>query len=134
MAAILGGPQIKLAGLTASADLSAVANQYKFVKISGTKTVDVCSAATDKPIGVLQNRPKSGEAAEIVCIGPTKVQADASITAGNLIGTSSDGQADPKTAGTDTTEYTVGVALDAPQNAGELISAVINCASPTRAA
>ena len=54
------GPQIKLPGLTANADLSA--KQYYFVKLSGAGTVTVCSGVTDKPIGVLQNTPESGDA------------------------------------------------------------------------
>ena len=46
---------------TASADLSA--KQYYFVKLSSETKVTVCSAVTDKPIGVLQNKPASGEQA-----------------------------------------------------------------------
>ena len=128
------GPQIKLVGLTAAADLSAAGNQYKFVEIVGNNSVNVCNGATDRPVGVLQNRPKSGEAAEVVAIGVTKVQADAQLTAGLLIGTSADGQADAKTVGTDTTEYIVGTVLQGASAAGALATALINCASPARAA
>ena len=115
-----------------SADLSA--KQYYFVKIASDGTVDVCSGATDKPYGVLQNKPGSGQEAEIVIIGITKVSADAALTIGNLIGTSADGQADAKTPGTDTTEYVVGVVRVAAGAAGRLATAVVNCASPARAA
>jgi len=118
--------------MTAGADLSA--KQFYFVKISGVNTVDVCSAATDKPVGVLQNKPTSGQAAEIVVIGVTKVSSDAGLTAGNLIGTSGDGQADAKTPGTDTTEYIVGQMLTTTGAAAVIGTAVINCASPTRGA
>lgn len=128
------GPQIKLVGLTAAADLSAAGNQYKFVELVGNNSVNVCNGATDRPIGVLQNRPKSGEAAEVVAIGVTKVQADAQLTAGLLIGTSADGQADSKVPGTDTTEYVVGVVLQGASAAAALATALINCASPARAA
>lgn len=126
------GPQIKLPGLTASADLSA--KQYYFVKMSGNNTVTVCAAATDKPIGVLQNAPVSGAEAEVCCIGVTKVSSDAALTAGNLIGTSGDGQADAKTPGTDTTEYTVGSVIVGSGAAAGLAVAVVNCAAPCRAA
>lgn len=127
------GPQaVKLTGLTASADLSA--KQFYFVKVSGNNTVTVCAAATDKPIGVLQNAPASGGAAEVLCVGVTKVSSDAALTAGNLIGTSGDGQADAKTPGTDTTEYVVGSVIYGSGAAGGLATAVINCASPARAA
>ena len=57
------GPQIKLPGLTANADLSA--KQYYYVKLVGAGLVDVCSAVTDIPIGVLQNNPVSGMPAEV---------------------------------------------------------------------
>ena len=128
------GPQICIPGLSAGADLSAAANQYKFVKLSAAKTVVLCAAATDKPIGVLQNRPKSGETAQVCCIGVTKLQGDADLAFGNLVGTSGDGQADAKTPGTDTTEYVAGTIIEDNTAAGELCTAVINCASLARAA
>ena len=130
--AVEASQPLKLSGVTASADLSA--KQYYFVKISGANTVDVCSGATDKPIGILQNKPTSGQAAEVVVIGVSKVSADASLTAGNLIGTSADGQADPKTPGTDTTEYVVGTVQQGVSNAGEIATVIINCAAPARGA
>ena len=127
------GPQaVKLTGLTASADLSA--KQYYFVKVSGNNTVTVCAALTDVPIGVLQNAPASGAEAEVLCVGVTKISADAALTAGNLIGPSADGQADPRTIGTDTTHYVAGTVLVGVSNAAELATAVINCANPLRAA
>jgi len=126
------GPQIKIPGLTASADLSA--KQYYFVKMSGEKTVTVCAGATDIPCGVLQNKPTSGQAAEVCAIGVSKVSGDADLDAGHLIGTSGDGQADRKIAGTDTTEYVVGQVMLGNGAAGGLITALINCASPHRAA
>lgn len=126
------GPQVKLTGLKASADLSA--KQFYFVKVSGAGTVTVCAAVTDIPVGVLQNTPESGDTAEIVCIGQTKVSGDAAITAGNIIGSSADGQAQAVTVGTETTVYIAGQALDTTTAAGGLVSAVINCAAPARAA
>lgn len=116
---------------TAGADLSA--KQFYFVKLSADDTVVVCAAATDIPIGVLQNKPTSGQAALVRVIGKTKVSADAALTYGQLIGTSGDGQADPKTAGSDTTEYICGRVLNGVANANELASAMVDCASPSRA-
>lgn len=127
-----GPTPLKLTGLTASADLSA--KQFYFVKISGVNTVTVCAALTDKPIGVLQNAPTSGQEAEVVCVGVTKISSDAALTAGNSIGTSADGQADAKTIGTDTTEYVVGQCLTTTTAAAGLVTAVINCASLSRGA
>ena len=118
--------------LKAGADLSA--KQYYFVKLNADNQVIVCAAATDAPIGVLQNAPDSGDNASVCVVGISKVSGDADLTAGNLIGTSADGQADAKTAGTDTTEYTVGQVIYGNSAAGGLATAAINCASPARAA
>lgn len=115
--------QIKVGNFTASADLSA--KQYHFVKMSGNNTVTVCAAITDVPIGVLQNTPSSGQAASVCLFGITKVVADGTLAAGNLIGTSADGQADAIVAGTDTTVYTMGIALNAAA-AGETVEMFVN--------
>ncbi len=55
----------------AGEDLSAA--QYKFVKLdNGTGNVLAVDGATDRPFGVLQNDPESGEIAEITIVGGTK--------------------------------------------------------------
>lgn len=115
--------------LEAGADLSA--HQYKFVKLTSGKAAAI-AAATDLPIGVLQNKPTSGQAATIMQHGITKLQADAALTVDLLIGTSADGQADAKTLGTDTTEHTVGVVLEAAAAAGNLCTALISCGIANR--
>jgi len=115
--------QIKVGQFTASADLST--KQYHFVKMSGNDTVTVCAAITDVPVGVLQNNPASGGAAEVALLGVTKVVADGTLAAGNLIGTSADGQADAIAAGTDTTVYLMGVAVSAA-SAGQTTTMILN--------
>ena len=117
---------------TASADLSS--KQYYFVKMSGDNTVTVCAAVTDKPIGVLQNKPTSGQAAEITVSGETKVSSDAALTAANIIGTAADGQAAAYVAGTDTTKYLVGQMLVSTGGAGVIGTAIVNCAGIGRGA
>lgn len=118
--------------LSAGADLST--KQYYFVKLDGSGNAVVCDGATDVPVGVLQNKPTSGQSAEIVVVGVSKVNTDAGLSIGNLIGTSGDGQADAKTPGTDTSEYVVGRMLTATGAAAQLGTALINCANPHRAA
>jgi len=118
--------------LKAGADLSA--KQYHFMKLDASGDAVVCSGATDKPVGVLQNNPTSGQAAEIVVAGLTKISSDAALAIGALIGTSADGQADAKTPGSDTTEYVVGTVLTTTGAAGVIGSALVNCANPHRAA
>ncbi|MFZ5850329.1 MAG: capsid cement protein [Actinomycetota bacterium] len=115
--------------LVAAADLL----QYHFVKVDANGRAALCAAATDIPVGVVQNNPRAGEEAEVVVQGGSKVVADAALSIGALIGTSADGQADAKTVGTDTTEYVVGRALTATSAAGQIVTALVDCAAPHRA-
>jgi hypothetical protein len=118
----------------AGADLSAAANQYKFVKLNTSSQVVLCSAVTDKPYGILQNTPASGQAAEVMIDGISKVQADANLTIGDQVGTSADGQAAAYVPGTDTTKYIVGEVLTDNTVAGGIVSIQFNCAGTGRAA
>lgn len=132
------GPQSIVPGLISGADLSASTVAFKFVKLSADRTVVLCNGATDKPIGVIQApTPTSdtGQPVTVVSDGVTKIQADASLTYGQAIGTSADGQADAKTLGSDTTEYAVGQVLEVAggTTGGNYITALINCLAPRRA-
>lgn len=118
--------------LKAAADLTGA--QYCFVKLDSSGNAALCSAATDKPIGVLQNQPLSGKEAAIVVEGGTKLRASAAIAIGASIGTTSTGTAVTLTQGTDTTKYVVATALTAATAASELVSAVVSCASASRGA
>lgn len=119
--------------LPAAADLSA--HQFKFVKLNTSGQIAAIAAATDIPFGVLQDKPDAaGEPGLVTMLGITKLQGDADLAKGDQIGTSADGQADAKTAGTDTTEYVVGQVLEDNTTAGGYVTAAINCLSPHRAA
>lgn len=120
------GAQLRYVSVVAGADLSAAANQYKFVKWSAARTVVLCAATTDKPCGVLQDTPANGAAACVCYLGETKVQGDVDLAFGNSIGTSVDGQAAVYTAA-DTTKYIVGQVVLDNSAAGGLATAVINC-------
>lgn len=111
---------------------SLATKQYFFVKLT-SNGIELCSGATDIPFGVLQNAPAAGEAAEVMRLGVSKVVSGGTIAIGALIGTDSAGKADSKTAGTDTTNYTAGVA-DAAAADGDIFTAGINCLSPGRGA
>ena len=115
--------QVRFGNLTAGADLSA--KQFHFVKLASATTVDVCSAITDVPIGILQNNPESGETATITIFGITKAVADGTLTAGRWIGTSADSQASGITPGSDTTVYVMGQAVQAA-SAGETFTMFLN--------
>jgi hypothetical protein len=115
-------------------DLSA--KQYHFVKLSSGLLV-ICAAATDIPIGVLQNKPNgsaSVPALGTVCmLGVTKIVADAALNQDAWIGTSADGQADAKTIGTDATEFIAGRMLRSASGAGAISTAAVNCITPHNA-
>ena len=116
-------PSITLGTLTAAADLSA--KQYHFVKLASATTVNVCTATTDRAIGILQNNPTSGQQAIVQIFGISKVVADGTIAFNNVIGTSADSQADAIVPGTDTSVTTLGVAIQAA-SAGETFTMFLN--------
>ena len=118
--------------LVAGADLSA--KQYTFVKLDSSGQAVAAAAATDIPCGVLQNAPTSGQEAEVLIVGGTKLVAGAAIAEGAQIGTTSAGKAAALVAGTDTTKYVVGTLLTESAADGNIVTAVINCANPHRAA
>jgi hypothetical protein len=119
--------------LKAAADLSS--KQYYYVKITADSTVNVCTAATDIPIGILQNKPDAaGKTADVRVLGVSKLSADAALTAGWLVGPSADGQGDRKIPGTYTTEYAVGQVIVGVSNAADLATVTVDCLNPHRAA
>lgn len=124
--------QIKIPGLKAAADLSS--KQYYLVELTAADTVNVCNGVTDRPIGVLQNAPKSGEPAEVCALGVTKINSDAALSVGDQIGTAADGQAAAYVPGTDTTKYIVGMVIGASGAAAGYATAIINCFSAARVA
>jgi hypothetical protein len=124
--------QSVLGSFVAGADLTA--NQWQAVKLDTTGAVVAVAAVTDIPVGVLQNAPKAGQSAEVLVIGGTKFKASAAIALPAVLGVDATGRAKKLAAGTDTTQYIIGQA-DAPASAtGDIISAVVNFASPSRAA
>jgi hypothetical protein len=116
--------------LVAGADLSAL--QYYFVKLNANGQAVACAAATDVPVGVLQNAPLSGQEAEILIVGGTKIVVGAAISLPSAIGTGATGKAVALTT-TDTTKYVVGSLLTASGADLDVVTAVINCANATRA-
>ena len=117
----------------AAADLST--KQYYFVKFTAADTVNVCTAS-DVPCGVLLNKPDAAnKRASVLHFGIGKVNADAAIAVGVLIGSSGDGQADGLTGvgGGDSSVYIAGQCIEAAATAGDVITAMINCMSPARA-
>ena len=113
-------PDFKVA-FTAGEDLSSA--QFKFLTMESDGQVDLADAETDIAIGVLQNKPTAGQAAQVMISGITKVEADETLAAGNLVHPSADGQAAVFAAGTDTTKYCAGIVLAAA--AGQLATVLL---------
>lgn len=112
--------------LVAGADLST--HQYKFVKQNASGQAVLCTAVTDKPIGVLQNDPKSGQEAEIVVVGGTKIKGGEALAIDSTIGTDANSTAQVVVVGTETTVYAVGRVIGvATTGAGGVASALVNC-------
>lgn len=69
--------------------------QFLFVKQNPARdadTVVTCTSVKDRPRGVLQNNPESGEAAAVMSSGVTKVVAGATVSPGDQVGTDAHGR------------------------------------------
>jgi len=110
----------------AAADLSAL--QYTFVKLDANGNVVACSAAGEKSVGVLQNKPKNGETALVRPVGLSKIVASAAIAAGDYIATTAAGQAKTAlrlVAASGNASNVMGMATRAAAGAGVVIQADI---------
>ena len=104
----------------AAADQSA--KQNYLVKLSAADTVAVCSAATDRVLGVQMNEPAAaGQATDVRVLGIAPVVSDGSgtaIAAGDYVGSNNAGKAVKKA----TADYSVcGIALAASSADGTVI-------------
>ena len=67
---------------------------FRFVKLTGSHQVGLCTAATDQVVGILQNKPqKPGAAAQVAIYGISNVIASAAISAGAFVAPTATGQA-----------------------------------------
>jgi hypothetical protein len=112
----------RLETLTLEADADLSDKQYHFVRYVATNKCNQASLDTDSGlIGVLQNKPKSGEFATIGYLGLGKVVAGAAITAGVILTTNSSGRAVTVTSG----DMAGGRALEAAGADGDIITALL---------
>jgi hypothetical protein len=113
--------EITMGYLTATAGSDLSAKQYYVLRVTGSNTVDVATAATQVAVGVLQNNPASGEAATYSMEGcRVKVYAGAAIAAGASLTANASGQA--ITGGTG--DQCFAIALTAASAGGEYVEAV----------
>lgn len=108
--------------MQAAADLRQ--KQYHFLRAAGAGTCDQASEAAggfNDLIGVLINKPDSGQAATVAYQGECKVVAGGSVTVNGGITTNGSGRAANITSG----DMLIGVALEAAGADGETIRASI---------
>lgn len=113
-------------------DLSA--KQYYGVKLSADRTVILPTADIDVCVGILQNKPKAGEMAQVMVIGRTPVVIDEAVAAGELLEVHSGGLCGKHIAGTDTTKYCGGQYVEHAGASGEIADAIVNFANLNRGA
>lgn len=123
MGSAFGGTFIGIPGMVATGDLSA--KQFYVVCASSTAgAVKVATTkATDLILGVLQNDPTSGQAAEIACAGVCMAASEASVTFGAKLTCSTTGRVTLVNADKD---EVVGVALRASVSAGDVIPIMLS--------
>jgi hypothetical protein len=119
------------ATLVAGEDLSA--KQYHFVKIdNGTGRAVAVNGATDRPVGVLQNNPTTGQEAEVLITGGTKIVAGGTASAGQPLFASASANAVTLVFGTTgSAAYAVGTFVTAA-SASAVATAAIDCANAGR--
>jgi len=114
-------PGINIGICTAAADLSA--QQFRAMRVTGDFQVNVANAAGQAVIGILQNKPTSGQSADVMMAGVSKAIAGAAIAAGAEVMAGADGRIiTAATAGSNV----IGIALNAAGNANEIISVALN--------
>lgn len=103
---------------------SLTTKQYYFVKLSADNTVVLVTGAGDTPIGVLQNKPASGQTARVRIAGISRIVSSGNIAYGSNIGTDGNGKAVVKSADKD---IGAGVVIQGASNDLEVLTAAINC-------
>jgi hypothetical protein len=102
----------------AAADLSA--RQFRFVNIDNTGKAAM-PAAGGRAIAVLQNKPGSGQACELMFSGISKVEAGAAVTAGDNVATDVQGRAVLSATG----NTIIGIALESASGPGIVIPVLL---------
>jgi hypothetical protein len=95
-------------------------SQYRFMAVDANGQAVVATAAAFGA-GVLQNNPGLGEAAGIMAVGISKVEAGAAITAGSEVTSDAQGRAVTAAVG----EHIHGIALIEAGGVGEIIPVLL---------
>lgn len=109
--------------LEAATDLSG--KEYHFMRLDTDGKVNVCSDGGDFAcVGVLQNKPESGEFATVAKGGKQKVVSGAAVSVGDMITNNGSGRAISISSGDTATVH--GLALEASGADGEVITFTAN--------
>lgn len=108
---------------TPGAPVDNAGNQYRAVKMTGTRQVGLPSAVGDSVVGIMQNKPQvTGEAATVGIRGVSKVRVNGAIAAGATVYLAADGRG---TATTAAGTSVLGKAITAAAGANELIAVLL---------
>lgn len=115
--------QIDAMTAQAAADLRTL--QYHILRLTTVGLTNICSqaaaAAADGAVGVLLNKPNSGQQASIGYFGEAKVVAGGSLTANVLITTNGSGRA----AAAGSADIVVGRLLETASANGDVVRALL---------
>jgi len=104
--------------LEAGEDLS----NAQFLAVALDSNGKVVKAKSDTlPIGILQDKPKEGQAANVRMLGISKVVAGGAIAIGDVLTADDDGRLIAASTG----YYPIGIALEAAAQAGRVVTAFI---------
>lgn len=112
------------------ADASMASNQFHCVKADSTNNqFSLCDTDGEVVLGVLQDKPGSGEAGDIMALGVTKVVVGTgeTLVAGQSWGVDANGEAktiEGTVTGADVGDYAAGIVLEGA-SAGELATVTI---------
>jgi hypothetical protein len=104
---------------TAAADLSS--SQFLAVKITAARQVNLANTGGEVTYGILQNKPTSGQAADIGIFGVTKAIAGAAFSAGAQLMTNTSAQLITRTSA----NHCVALALEAATAAGQVVTVAV---------
>ena len=103
--------------------------QFYFVKMDANGRVVLCDTLGERVLGVLQNKPKANETAQVVLSpGGSPVKAAGAIALNALVVTAADGRATTKSAAN---EWIAGVSDNATTAADETVTVGLQFAQAT---
>lgn len=113
----------------AGIDLNTVTACWSAVYINSAASVAICNSTTHKPIGILQNQPKTGTGAScwVQGTGFSKLLMNDSCTAGDLLVTGSGGimRGTALSITSATIRYALGRALETSAISGTVIEVIL---------